>query len=376
MARLKHFLGRVFPAWVFLFCLVSLPQPLQAADRTKVRVAIFLGNPPYEYLSPSGQPDGFTLDLLKALAEVANLEFELRPTPFADFIPALERGEVDLLTSMVWSEERARSIEFTAPVAIYPLIILARAGARDLRSEADLKGRKTLVLARSVMKRYFETGGLPYIEAPSHEASIQGLLEGRADCAVVPKYMWLSYAKTHGIKGLEPVPGDFYPTKRNFAVRKGDAAILNRINDGLFTLQTNGTLQKIHEHHLGALETSDIPFHKALRRTLPTMLLIVSGLGLVLLVAWVLMLRRTVRERTVELQRTVENLQAALSEVRQLSGLIPICSHCKKIRDDKGYWQAVESYISQHSEATFSHGLCPDCVHDYFPGFQPKEGGA
>lgn len=63
----------------------------------------------------------------------------------------------------------------------------------------------------------------------------------------------------------------------------------------------------------------------------------------------------------------IEQLQQALVQVKKLSGLIPICAHCKKIRDDAGYWQKVESYIQQHSEAKFTHGLCPDCTRIYFP---------
>ena len=55
-------------------------------------------------------------------------------------------------------------------------------------------------------------------------------------------------------------------------------------------------------------------------------------------------------------------LQDALDKVNQLTGLIPICAYCKKIRDDKGYWNDVASYISRHSEALFSHGMCPDCA--------------
>jgi hypothetical protein len=57
-------------------------------------------------------------------------------------------------------------------------------------------------------------------------------------------------------------------------------------------------------------------------------------------------------------------LQAALEQVQQLSGLLPICASCKKIRDDSGYWQDVAVYIRDHSEAEFSHGICPDCMGD------------
>jgi len=57
----------------------------------------------------------------------------------------------------------------------------------------------------------------------------------------------------------------------------------------------------------------------------------------------------------------VRELEEAFSRVRRLQGLLPICSYCKKIRDDRNYWRQVESYISEHSEAAFSHGICPDC---------------
>ena len=61
-------------------------------------------------------------------------------------------------------------------------------------------------------------------------------------------------------------------------------------------------------------------------------------------------------------EKLIGELKKAMTEVRTLSGLLPICASCKKIRDDKGYWSQIESYISEHSEAEFSHGICPDCA--------------
>ena len=75
--------------------------------------------------------------------------------------------------------------------------------------------------------------------------------------------------------------------------------------------------------------------------------------------------RLHVGERILGLQNSlagrVQELEAALTRVRQLQGLLPICSYCKKIRNDRNYWQQVESYISEHTEAVFSHGICPEC---------------
>lgn len=65
--------------------------------------------------------------------------------------------------------------------------------------------------------------------------------------------------------------------------------------------------------------------------------------------------------------QTETDLKSALLEVKQLSGMLPICSSCKNIRDDKGYWRQIESFIKEHSEANFSHGICPDCVKKLYP---------
>jgi len=66
-------------------------------------------------------------------------------------------------------------------------------------------------------------------------------------------------------------------------------------------------------------------------------------------------------------ERLILELQDALDQVKTLSGLLPICSSCKKIRDDEGYWNQIEVYIQDHSEAVFSHGLCPECAKKLYP---------
>ena len=71
--------------------------------------------------------------------------------------------------------------------------------------------------------------------------------------------------------------------------------------------------------------------------------------------------------------RRWQELRRALSEIKQLRGIIPICSACKKIRDDKGFWQQVESYVSEHTEAQFSHSICPECMKKLYPEFVEKE---
>ena len=77
------------------------------------------------------------------------------------------------------------------------------------------------------------------------------------------------------------------------------------------------------------------------------------------------------KAREQELKKRTQELEQALREVKVLRGFIPICASCKKIRNDRGYWQLVEAYIREHSEAEFSHGICPDCIKKFFPGVEP-----
>jgi hypothetical protein len=74
--------------------------------------------------------------------------------------------------------------------------------------------------------------------------------------------------------------------------------------------------------------------------------------------------RLKARER--ELQRRVDE---ALAKVKVLHGLIPICASCKNVRDDKGYWNQIEEYLSTHSDSQISHGVCPDCMKKLYPDF-------
>ncbi|MEN8188457.1 MAG: response regulator [Thermodesulfobacteriota bacterium] len=74
----------------------------------------------------------------------------------------------------------------------------------------------------------------------------------------------------------------------------------------------------------------------------------------------------------LNLVRKQRKLELALAEIKTLTGILPICSHCKKIRDDAGYWQQVEQYISENSEAMFSHGICEECLDKHYGDFLQK----
>lgn len=73
-----------------------------------------------------------------------------------------------------------------------------------------------------------------------------------------------------------------------------------------------------------------------------------------------------------ERERLIAEREKALLKIKTLSGMLPICASCKKIRDDKGYWNQIESYIKSHSQAEFSHGICPDCLRELYPEYKKR----
>ncbi len=74
-----------------------------------------------------------------------------------------------------------------------------------------------------------------------------------------------------------------------------------------------------------------------------------------------------------EREEIINRLQSALAEIKTLRGIVPICASCKKIRDDQGFWNQVEAYVAQHTEASFSHSLCPDCFRTLYPEMADRD---
>lgn len=91
------------------------------------------------------------------------------------------------------------------------------------------------------------------------------------------------------------------------------------------------------------------------------------------MVVWVAFNITEQRRILAEKQTLIDELRSASREINTLRKILPICSYCKKIRDDKGYWNQVEAYIHRHTGAEFSHSICTDCAQKYFPGYTSPE---
>lgn len=84
-------------------------------------------------------------------------------------------------------------------------------------------------------------------------------------------------------------------------------------------------------------------------------------------------LQKALEDKNTHLERTNEELRKAAAEIKTLRGILPICSNCKNIRDDKGYWNQIEAYISDHSETEFTHSFCPKCAKELYPQYYRED---
>ncbi len=84
-------------------------------------------------------------------------------------------------------------------------------------------------------------------------------------------------------------------------------------------------------------------------------------------------IHKRLKESSSEKDLAIEKLNSSIKEIKTLQGILPICLHCKKIRDDEGYWQAVDQYIHNRTDARFSHALCPDCLKEHYPDYPSEE---
>ena len=102
--------------------------------------------------------------------------------------------------------------------------------------------------------------------------------------------------------------------------------------------------------------------------------LLSASLALALIAAGAGLFLRITEPLLRHLRETVAHLEQTLREVKTLRGILPICSYCKKIRNDQGYWDQVDVYVQAHTEADFSHGICPACINEHFPALKDAYG--
>jgi len=293
--------------------------PLAAAESPVLRVMMEDASPPFSSRGGKKQPDGFAVDLMRAVAADQGLrvEFDLRSWPevYADF----QQGKGDILGLVAYSEERAKQMDFSLPFEILVGGVYSHRDKPPLRTLADLRGKSIAVRNNAITHEFARrqpwATDLRVFEDLGE--CLQAVEQGECDAALgtqlVTDYQVKKLGLTHVVRNAIQIPGINY--RLCFAVQPGQKALLARINEGLYTLQAGGQHDALHEKWLGPLEPQRLQW-RDLEPWLPLAALLAMAILGVLFWQRSLLTRlsrqdRAIRESEKRLQLVFEGSQDA-----------------------------------------------------------------
>lgn len=292
-----------------LLALFALPPPAAAQEAATEKRTIVLGGgndfPPYEYLDADGQPAGFNVEIVEAVARVMGFKAEIRITSWVNARRALRERRVDALQGMFQMAERENEVSFSIPYWTVGQAIFARKGADPVKSLIELANKRVAVHRGSIMhdhlRQWGESPNYVYGDTPSEV--LRQLALGTADYAVLPYLPGVHLLREMKLANVATMVPSAASYAYGFAVNKGDDATLAILNEGLSVLKQTGELQAIRDKWLALYDPDQVSWQKVLKYAafaLVPLLLVLGGITL-----WSRTLYREVAARTADLRHEV-----------------------------------------------------------------------
>jgi PAS domain S-box-containing protein len=295
---------------IFL-CLFTLE--LHADDKPLV-VGSEQNYPPFALGLTDATADGFTVELWKAVAAESRLNSSIRVLPFHDVLQEFKEGKIDVLINLAQSDERRQFADFTVPHIIVHGAIFVRKGGNSIHSEADLKNKTIIVLNADLAHDYAlaKGWGKQLITVDTAEQGFELLASSEHDALLLSKLAGAQTLEKLQLDSVEALPIEVgFAQKFSFAVHKGNAELLARINEGLALTKASGVYDKLHEKWFGVYEEQD------LRPLLIKYLAPIVGVFL-------LIITLSFYRRSVERKQAMLSLQESESRFRDLFENAPL----------------------------------------------------
>jgi len=297
---------------------ITVPPP----QKTVLHVSGDYNFPPYEYLDENGDPTGYNVDLIKAVAAVMGVDVEVTLRPWAEVRQAIETNEIDAIIGMFYSETRDQEVDFSIPHTIVYHAIFTRGGNTAIRSLDDLKGKEVIVQQGDIMHDYVLENNLTdqIITVETPEEALRLLAVGQHDGALIGKTQGLFLINEYKLSNIRSVGDPFYPTEYSFAVKEGDTETLALLNEGLNILKATGEYQEIYKKWLGILDPPGITVNAAFKYGF--IIFLPVALLLIILGIWSWSLREQIAEITQALE--TEDAEKTLGVLQRRRIWLPI----------------------------------------------------
>jgi polar amino acid transport system substrate-binding protein len=310
--------------WLLLIAvLTSLLWPisaLAAKNPLKKPSVIIVGGdrdyPPYEFIDKNGQPSGYNVELTRAIADVMGMKVEFHLGGWSEMREALQKGNIDVLQGMSYSQERASEVDFSLPHTIVNHAVFARRDSPNVNSLEELEGKTVAVHRSGIMHDYLVkkgfSGRLILTDTPAD--ALRQLAAGKADYAIVAIVPGMYIIRELKLTNLIPVVRNVATQRYCYAVDKGNTELLSRFNEGLAILKKTGQYQVIYNKWLGVLEPERVDLRtiaKYAAVVVVPLVLLLGGFAL-----WSRTLHRQVALRTADLTREIAERRHAEEELR------------------------------------------------------------
>lgn len=239
---------------------IASANPQESSEKV-LKVGSELDFPPYALVNENGEADGYSVDLLKAVAEEVGLKLDIKAAPWAEIRRDLEMGNIDVLPFVAWSVERDQKLDFTSTHVTVHDNIFRRKGDLRIRSEADLKGKTVLVMegdsAHDYLKRTKFAGEIQ-ITKTLYQALIL-LNAGVGDAVICERVAGLLAIRDNNLTSVEALTAPLGAYIRNFAfaVKEGNSQLLAKLELGLAAIRINGKYQEIYNKWLQSITPAD-----------------------------------------------------------------------------------------------------------------------
>lgn len=300
--------------------LLTFPLSVMAAQTSKTEPQLIIVGgdrdyPPYEFIDKDGQPAGYNVELTRAIAEVMGMRVEIRLGGWAEMRGALQDGTIDALQGMSWSSERTGEVDFSIPHTIVNHAVFARRDSPEANSLDDLAERTVAVHRLGIMHDYLVRNGsqarLVLTDTPAD--AMRMVAAGKTDFAVVAIVPGMYLIRELKLDNVLPVVRNVATHRYCYAVDKGDADLLSRLNEGLAILKKTGQYEKIYNKWLGVLEPQQVDLRTTAKHAavvVVPLLLVLGGFAL-----WSRTLHRQVALRTADLTREIAERRHAEEEL-------------------------------------------------------------